>query len=446
MLEISICHAEEVTKTAVRKTFVRNSTSVHVYRRDLLRFVDFRRLALGQYISQVSDAATSVLIAQFVLFESTNGPTATLLIQSVLTAAIPLILAGPISGVIADKFSRRTILWYGQILRALLVACMLVSGLYDNKSVILVLFAFCMCLTRVLYTARIATIRHLVRQHELVAADSLLLTISNIAGACGGTLGLLALRYIGLKGLVLVVIGHIFAGLIYSRIATKLGGGREHQPTSWNLAVRNLLGAKTRYAIASTSVHRLLFGIAFSAAALHLSTGRAGSYALLLGASGAGSFIGNTTAEWVNERLPRRSIAILTYVGSSVGMWVCFMKPVVFVIAPVIVVLAFLFQNLRVCTDATVQKNATKGAGGRVFAMYDLLSNMSFLIGLLCGLITMPAIGATAVFATLIGVFGFWSTVFGLMNRNETDDSEEASTTTQSLPTVLASNVDAIQL
>jgi hypothetical protein len=119
---------------------------------------------------------------------------------------------------------------------------------------------------------------------------------------------------------------------------------------------------------------------------------------------------------------------------------------VVFVIAPVIVVLAFLFQNLRVCTDATVQKNATKGAGGRVFAMYDLLSNMSFLIGLLCGLITMPAIGATAVFATLIGVFGFWSTVFGLMNRNETDDSEEASTTTQSLPTVLASNVDAIQL
>ncbi len=435
-----------MTNTTARKNFVRKNTPVHVYRRDLLRFVDFRRLAFGQYISQVSDAATSVLIAQFVLFESTGGPTATLLIQSVLTAAIPLILAGPISGVIADKFSRRTILWYGQLLRAFLVTCMLISGHFNHKTVILILFAFCMCLTRVLYTARIATIRHLVRQHELVAADSLLLTISNIAGACGGTLGLLALKYINLNGLLLVAIGHVFAGFVFSRIATKLGGGREHEPTSWNLAVRNLVGAKTRYAIASTSVHRLLFGIAFSSAALHLSTGRAGSYALLLGASGAGSFVGNTTAEWVNEHLPRRSIAILAYIGSSVGMWICFLRPEVQVIAPVIIVLAFLFQNLRVCTDATVQKNATKGAGGRVFAMYDLLSNMSFLIGLLCGLIMMPAVGAPSVFATLIGAFGFWSTVFGLMNRTEIEDVGEAVTSPQTLPTALASSVDAIRL
>ena len=77
--------------------------------------------------------------------------------------------------------------------------------------------------------------------------------------------------------------------------------------------------------------------------------------------------------------------------------------------------------------------------------MYDLLSNMSFLIGLLCGLIMMPAIGATSVFATLIGVFGFWSTVFGLMNRNETDDSEEVFTTLQSLPTVLVSSAGVTQ-
>lgn len=426
-----------------RKTFVRKNSPVHVQRRHLLRFRDFRRLVFGQYISQMADAATSILIAKFILFENTDGPTATLLIQSVATAAIPLIFAGPISGIIADKFSRRTILWYGQFLRALLVACMLISSHMHNKNAILLIFACCMCLTRVLYTARIATIRHLVRQHELVAADSLLLTVSNIAGACGGTLGLLALRYINLNGLLLVMVGHIVAGIIFSRIATLLGGGREHQPTSWNHAVRNLVGAKTRYAIASTSVHRLLFGIAFSTAALHLDTGRAGSYALLLGASGAGSFIGNTTAEWVNEHLPRRSIAILAYIGSSVGMWCCFIKPEIHIIAPTIVVLSFLFQNLRVCTDATVQKNAAKGAGGRIFAIYDLLSNMSFLVGLLCGLITMPVIGATTVFATLVGVFGFWSTVFGLMNRNEADEIE--ITSTQSAPTALASNAVAIQ-
>lgn len=434
-----------MSNLTVRKSFLRKNSPVHVQRRDLLRFPNFRRLVTGQYISQTMDAATSVLIAKFVFFETTDGPTTSLLVQSVATAAIPLIFAGPISGVIADKFSRRTILWYGQFLRAILVLGMLLSSHVHNKNALLLIFACSMCLTRVLYTARIATIRHLVRQHELVAADSLLLTVSNIAGASGGTLGLLALRYFNLNGLLLVALGHIAAGILFSRIATVLGGGREHQSTSWNQAVRNLVGAKTRYAIASVSVHRLLFGFSFSTAALHLDTGRAGSYALLLGASGTGSFIGNITAEWVNEHLPRRSIAILTYVGSSLGMWCCFIKPQTIVIVPTIVVLAFLFQNLRVCTDATIQKNAAKGAGGRVFAIYDLLSNMSFLVGLLIGLITMPLIGATTVFATLVGVFGFWSTVFGFMNRNEAEDLETTTILMQSVPTLLVSNVDVIQ-
>jgi MFS family permease len=157
----------------VPKKFIRSQTSVHVRRRDLLRFVDFRRLAVGQYISQTSDAATSVLIAQFVLFESATGPTATLLIQSVLTAAIPLLLAGPISGVIADKFSRRIILWYGQFLRAFLITCMLVSGYYGNKGVVLVLFACCMCLTRISFAPSCSLSKRL-NPRAIKKTDSLL--------------------------------------------------------------------------------------------------------------------------------------------------------------------------------------------------------------------------------------------------------------------------------
>lgn len=417
------CHSVFVPSTSARKTFVRQRQPVHVQRRSLLRFTDFRSLVIGQYISQFADAATSVLIAQYVLFESNNGPTATLLIQSVLTAAVPLFLAGPISGAIADKFARRTILHYGQWLRVLLTAALFVCSQVGERHAVLVIFAVCLCITKVLYTTRVATIRHLVRQHELVAADSLLLTLSNVAGATGGALGVVALRYMHHSGLLLVMVCHALSAWVFARINTPLGGGRDHVPTSWSSAARNLWSAKTRYAIATTSVHRLLFGVAFSSAALFLDNGTSGSYALLLGASGLGSFIGNATAEWVNEHFPRRSVAVVAYLGSSVVAWTCLVNSNSHIVVPSIVVLAFLFQNLRVCSDATVQKNAAKGAGGRVFAAYDLLSNASFLLGLLVGLTFMPAFGIGVVFASLIGAFGFGSTVFGLMSRGDGDGS-----------------------
>lgn len=128
-----------VAMSSFRKTFVRQNQPVHVRRRTLLRFVDFRRLVFGQFMSQSSDAVTSVLIAQFVLFDSNNGPTTTRLVQTILTASIPLFLAGPLSGAIADKFSRRTILWCGQVLRAILVAGIYGCSQYGSREAVFIL-------------------------------------------------------------------------------------------------------------------------------------------------------------------------------------------------------------------------------------------------------------------------------------------------------------------
>lgn len=420
--------------TVIQRHFVRQSQSIHVQRRTLFRFIDFRRLAIGQFISQAADSATTVLIAKFVLFDSTTGPTTTRLVQTVLTASIPLFLAGPLSGAIADKFSRRTILWCGQILRSLLVIGLFVCSQTDSYNTMFLVFAACMCLTRVLYTTRIATIRHLVRQHELVAADSALLTISNIAGGFGGILGVVALRYFDQGGLLFVVIGHLCAAGLFSRIATVVGGGRDHVPSTWKAALLNLWSTKTRYAIASTSTHRLLYGIAFSAIVLHLDSAGPESYAMLLGASGTGSFIGNLSAEWTNEHLPRRSIAVLAYLGSACAIVTCVSCPSVVVIVPAMVIIAFLYQNLRICSDATVIKNATRGAGGRVFAAYDLLSNILFLSGLLIGLLIQPLIGIYVVLGALTAIFALGSIIFGTMNRKEVDTAMSINTPDALLP------------
>jgi MFS family permease len=377
---------------------------------------------VGQLISQAADAATSLLIAQFVLFENTDGSTATRLGQTVVCAAVPLICAGPLSGFIADKFPRRQILWVGQIIRALLALGLLTCIELNARGVALVLFAASMCATRVLYTARIASIRHLVRQHELVAADSLLLLVSNIAGAAGATIGVSSLRFMHQHSLSIVVMCHLMASYVFLRIVTELGGGKDQPTSSWMQAMHALVAPKTRYAIASTSIHRFLFGVTFASIALFLDSGTAGSYAVLMGASGTGSLAGNATAEWMNEHLPRRSITILAYAISSLAVCVCIVHPTIHVMAPCVTAMTFLFQNLRVCSDATVQKNATRGAGGRIFAAYDLTYNLSFLGGLLVGLSATPHAGLVAVLATSCFMFGTGSMIFSLMNRVETSN------------------------
>lgn len=397
----------------------RKNRPVHVRRRDLLDYRDFRFLLGGQFISQVSDAGVSVILAQFVLFESKSGSTATRLLESVVTALFPLLLAGPISGLVADNVSRQTILRFGQLARALLVMSLLVFCYFDIRIGVYLSFAGALCLTRVLYTTRISTIRHLVRRHELVAADSLLLIASNIAGAIGSALGVLLLSAIGVFGLCFLAVGHLLSVAIYACISTPLGGGSDHERASWTTTCKNLFSPKNRYAIATTGAFRFLFGIAIASAAIQTDTGNARSYVILFAASGVGTFIGNLSAEWTNEHLPRRSLAVSCFVLAALFSGLYLVTQNIQMLSACILATSFVFQNLRVCSDATVQKNAASGAGGRVFAGYDVVSNLSFLLGLIAGLLAMTSMSYHLIVSLLIFGFSTSALAFSMMRRDE---------------------------
>ena len=110
------------------------------------------------------------------------------------------------------------------------------------------------------------------------------------------------------------------------------------------------------------------------------------SYAGAMASTGLGSFLGNTSAEWANERLTRRFLTCLVFgLTSAVTVaLVIFNNPYMYLAG--LLVITFFFQNLRVCSDATVQSNAVRGGGGREFAFYDVSYNLSYLVGILVGL------------------------------------------------------------
>jgi len=400
------------------KSIRRNDSTLVVRSVSLLRYRDFRRLIGAQAVSQMSDAMASVLLASVLLFANDQGPAVTRLMALVATSAVPLFVAGPLGGVAADRLMRRRILSTGQVARALMVASISIALAIDQIGVVFVLWAMGLCATRVLYTARIASLRHLVRQHELVAADSLSLTTSAVSGVIGAALGLMLSEVVGPGALVVVVVGHSLSASLYGSISANLGGGREHVSAQWRSVARHVWAPKIRFAIIATSTHRFLFGALFATAALvgeDAANGSAMPYVAVLGVCVVGAFAGNISAEWVNENIERRTMAVIVMITSCIASVAAgaLSSPVVYLLA--LLVGAYLFQNLRVCSDATVQSNALTGAGGREFAIYDVTYNLAFLAGVLTGLTSLPTTGGRAIVFLIAGGFALSGLVLSVL-------------------------------
>ncbi len=369
----------------------RSTSAVHVRRRDLFKYPDFRNAICGQFVSQSADALATLTLAQLLLFKFSEGPSIAALTSALIASALPLLLVGPIAGHLADRLPRKLLLCRGNALRGVITLCGLFATTANTRWFGYIIFGLLVALTRILYTARASSLAQLVRKHELVAADSTSLILSVIAGALGAGLGTRISGNLPLVALVIAGSSQIFAAWLYGRISIPLGGGNSSaKHCDFRSLASQFVSAKTRFAILATSLHRLMLGVCIASIALmvdrsyHLQTT---GYVTVLGFSAAGSFIGSITAEWLSERYPRRSITVMSFVlaASAIGFAAVFENPRVGLIA--VALCSLSFQNLRIRSDATIQANANKENVGRIFAAYDVLYNAAFLGGCAIGIL-----------------------------------------------------------
>ena len=78
----------------------------------------FRQLWLGQVVSQMGDWFNTIALYTIILNLTGSGRDIGLLM---VARFLPSFVFGPISGVLADRFSRRSIMIISDLLRALLV-------------------------------------------------------------------------------------------------------------------------------------------------------------------------------------------------------------------------------------------------------------------------------------------------------------------------------------
>ena len=369
----------------------RSTSAVHVRRRDLFKYPDFRNAIGGQFVSQSADALATLTLAQLLLFKFSDGPSIAALTSALVASALPLLLVGPIAGHLADRLPRKLLLCRGNALRGVITLCGIFATTASTRWFGYIIFGLLVALTRILYTARASSLAQLVRKHELVAADSTSLILSVIAGAIGAGIGTRISGSLPLVALFIAGSSQILAAWLYGRISIPLGGGNSSaKHCDFRSLASQFVSAKTRFAILATSLHRLMLGVCIASIALmvdhsyHLQTT---GYVTVLGFSAAGSFAGSITAEWLSERYPRRSITVMSFVlaATAIGAAAVFENPRVGLVA--VAICSLSFQNLRIRSDATIQANASKENVGRIFAAYDVFYNAAFLGGCSIGIL-----------------------------------------------------------
>lgn len=154
---------------------------------DLLRRNrSFRQLWLGQVVSQMGDWFNTIALYTIILNLTGSGRDVGLLL---VARFVPSFFFGPLSGVVADRFSRRTIMIVSDVLRAVVVLGFLFVRRADQLWILYVLTVLQLGLSTFFEPAKTAVIPSIVSDRELVAANAISSVTWSIMLTLGAAIG-----------------------------------------------------------------------------------------------------------------------------------------------------------------------------------------------------------------------------------------------------------------
>jgi MFS family permease len=181
----------------------------------------------GQLISQLGTQAFSIAM-MFWLMENIGS---SILMSIILTISIlPSIVLGAISGVLADKVSRKKIIVFADIIRGIVVLSLALSLIYGvtDKTVVIILFAITALINgvcRALFQPAIdAWIPDIVSNQQLPKTIAFFSTSTQCATILGQALGGILYRILGAPVLLLLdALSYIFSAIseCFIKVETK---------------------------------------------------------------------------------------------------------------------------------------------------------------------------------------------------------------------------------
>jgi MFS family permease len=385
--------------------------------REALRSRDFRRLFAIRLVSQSADGLFQAALVASVVFSPERANTALGFAVATLVVTLPFSILGPFTGVFIDRWSRRRILVFAPWLRIALVWL----ALFDPTRTAVPFYAgalWVLSVNRFYLATAVAVVPRLVPTEDLLMANSM--------ATVGGTVALLAGVFAGgwvadLVGNAPVVIAAAAMWAIASVVAARLSSPLlPHQLPEGDVGdqlrrvilemgdgLRRL--ARTPRAIGpitSITLDQMGQGIVL---VLSLVVFRerfregVGSFSNLIGAGGVGVLVGILTVGELERRFAKERIVagafligggVLIAVAAHITGWSV-------LLASFGIGLTFAWKKIPI--DTLVQESIPDGYRGRVFAVYDVLYNLSRVAAGFLAVVLLPRLGAAGAVA-LVGL------------------------------------------
>jgi MFS family permease len=389
----------------------------------LLRGRGFRRLFAVRVASQFSDGVFQVALAAYVLFSPERQTSPQAIAASFAVVLLPFSVLGPFTGVLIDRWSRRQILVWSNLIRTgllLVLAGMVAAGLAGTSFFLVVLAA--LSVNRFLLAALSAALPHVVDEDRLVMANSVTPTAGTFAfllGFLGGgalrelvdeatglgdvsVLMVAAALYAGASGLALLI-GRPALGPDFDPLRPTVREHVRHITVGLADGIRHLRERREAAdGLLAIGSHRFFYGISTVATILLYRSyfnpptdpdaGFAG-LAIAVTVSGAG-FVAAAlvtpldTSRWSLQAWVTGLLATAAVVQVVPGA--LYTEPTLLVAA---FALGLVSQGIKISVDTLVQEWVDDAFRGRVFSLYDVIFNVAFVAAATVGALILPLDG-----------------------------------------------------
>lgn len=371
----------------------------------------FARLFAAHAVSRAGDAFNTValLVLVFDLTGSGTGVAGTVAFE-----VLPVLLLGPIAGVVVDRYPRRTVMIAADALRAVLVAAL---AMFDSSLALAYAVAFGLsCGTIAFNPAASSLLPDVVDEDDLVDANAALWTVAVLAqivlaptaGAMIAAVGVSAAFGVNAASYVLSAL--LLVGLRAGRTRQE----RDH--SGWSAVSAGVRSVRAVPLLRRLAIVQVLASLSAGAtsgllvvlAADSLDLGPSG-FGFLLAAIGGGAALGPTLFRTRISPGDRRWLfgpfAVRGAVDLALGATT----------SPLVAGVGLGAYGMSTSTgmvayQATLQTAVPPEVRGRAFAFYDVLWNAARLLSLGLGGILADAIGIRAVYVVggvlLIGAAG----------------------------------------
>lgn len=392
---------------------------------------DFRRLLATRLVAQWGDGVFQAALAGTVLFNPQRAADPLDVAAGFAVLLLPYSLVGPFAGVWLDRWSRRQVLVRANVLRAALVAVVAVlvlAGVQGTGFYVAGLAVF--SVNRFVLSALSAGLPHTVDEPSLVPANALSTTSGAVATVVGGGAAILLLQLTGSGngGYAAVTLA---AAVPYLLAAAVVAGftrghlGPDSTARSARLSAPDVVSgmvAGARHvaglrpaaaALAVISLLRLGYGVLTLMTLLLYRNTLAGDGGLfpgglvglgeVLAAGAVGTLLAAVATPAAVRRMGKRRWITLLLGGGGVLQLLVSLPLVPPTLVVAWLVLGFMAQGVKICVDSTLQESVEDDYRGRVFAVYDTLFNVSFVVALVVAAFVLPPSGVSYVALVAVG-------------------------------------------